>query len=295
MKSLLLILLSIPIIGFISCQNDSTADDLQAKTDDIKQNGLETNTPIVKDEQTRLEERFPPSTNAIAIEKRVYFHAKPDETTILKSFIVSGQNCTVEKVENGFGYVSFDYKGKTTKGWLNLNYIDPINRETGEEDIVSKCTILNTWLKDAIGYNAGIDTNAFKKSNINSVQNYKNLISKSFKEKIVFRVNDIKPKIEVSNKSITLYFTDEDYNYEKFLIFEDKLIYSFGAGVGDGGLCVIYNLLTQQEKELEFRIQSVQNNIATISQDGYDADGHWWREGQFNLSTSSITWGSKEH
>ena len=283
MKKLLTITLL--LLTLIACQDDSRVDNLHREIEE----------PIRKEKQTRLEEKFPANTYAVASQERVYFHSKPDKESKLESFIISGQFCTVEKVKNDFGYVSFVYNGKTTKGWFNLNYIDPINRETGEADIISKCNILNTWLKDAIGYNVGIDTKTFKKSNINSVQNYKNLISKSFKEKIVFRVNDIKPKIEVSNKSITLYFTDEDYNYEKFLIFEDKLIYSFGAGFGAGGLCVIYNLLTLQEKELEFRIQSVQNNIATISQDGYDADGHWWREGQFNLSTSSITWGSKEH
>lgn len=137
MKTLLLTFLCIPIIGFISCQSDSTADDLQDVTEVVKQNGLEPNTPVVKDEQTRLEEKFPPSTNAIAVEERVYFHTKPDETTILKSFIVSGQNCIVEKVENGFGYVSFDYKGKTTKGWLNLKYLD-----TGVIEVADKSSII---------------------------------------------------------------------------------------------------------------------------------------------------------
>tara|TARA_B110000285_G_C15046471_1_gene574580 strand:+ start:80 stop:1216 length:1137 start_codon:yes stop_codon:yes gene_type:complete len=41
MKTLLLTFLCIPIIGFISCQIDSTADDLQGVTEEVKQNGLE--------------------------------------------------------------------------------------------------------------------------------------------------------------------------------------------------------------------------------------------------------------
>ena len=98
------------------------------------------------------------------------------------------------------------------------------NKITTKSDIEEKCIILNTWLKYAIGYNSGININTFIKANFNSVQNYKNSISSSFKEKINFRVNGIKPEIEVSNKSIILTFTLENQGYEKFIILEDKSI-----------------------------------------------------------------------
>ncbi|MDG1841301.1 MAG: SH3 domain-containing protein [Crocinitomicaceae bacterium] len=69
--------------------------------------------------------RFPPYTRAVAIHDRVYFHLEPDESTRQNSFIVANQFCTVEEVKNGFGYVSFNYKNKTTKGWLRLNHLSP--------------------------------------------------------------------------------------------------------------------------------------------------------------------------
>lgn len=169
------------------------------------------------------------------------------------------------------------------------------NKNSSTSEIEDKCNILNAWLKDAIGYNSGINISTFKKSNFNSVENYKNSISNSFKEKIAFRVNGLKPEIEVSHKSIILRFENEEYSYEKFIILEDKLIYSYHAGAGDDRRCVLYDLLTQREKEYPFNIQSVQNNIATISQDGYDNEGHFWQKGQLNLSTGSKSWGSKEH
>ena len=49
----------------------------------------------------------------------------PNPTKRLKSFIVSGQYCTVQKVINGFGYIEFFYNNKITKGWLNLKYLEP--------------------------------------------------------------------------------------------------------------------------------------------------------------------------
>lgn len=76
-------------------------------------------------ENANLEKKFPPYTNAVAVERRVYFHSMPNPTKQLKSFIVQGQYCTVQKVINGFGYIEFIYNNKTTKGWLNLKYLEP--------------------------------------------------------------------------------------------------------------------------------------------------------------------------
>ena len=81
--------------------------------------------PNREEKQTRLEEKFPTNTYAVATQKRVYFHSKPDNASKLESFIISGQFCTVEKVKNDFGYVSFVYKNKTTRGWLNLKHLEP--------------------------------------------------------------------------------------------------------------------------------------------------------------------------
>ena len=136
------ILLSLPIIGFISCQDDSRVDDLQRETEELKQNSsdLEVNNAREKEElfrevkKTRLEEKFPANTYAVATQRRVYFHSKPDKATKLKSFIVAGQYCTIEKVKYNFGYISFVYKSKTTRGWVNLKYIEPYQNLQPEDN-----------------------------------------------------------------------------------------------------------------------------------------------------------------
>ena len=85
-------------------------------------------------EKSNLEKKFPPYTNAVAVERRVYFHSMPNPTKQLKSFIVEGQYCTVQKVLNGFGYIEFFYNNKTTKGWLNLKYLEPSDYYDGGSD-----------------------------------------------------------------------------------------------------------------------------------------------------------------
>tara|TARA_Y100000385_G_scaffold223295_1_gene233392 strand:- start:103 stop:603 length:501 start_codon:yes stop_codon:yes gene_type:complete len=101
--------------------------DFQNKIDEEKRRKL-----IV--EKANLEIKFPPYTNAVAVERRVYFHSMPNPTKQLKSFIVEGQYCTVQKVLNGFGYIEFFYNNKTTKGWLNLKYLEPSDYYDGGSD-----------------------------------------------------------------------------------------------------------------------------------------------------------------
>ena len=136
------ILLSLPVIGFISCQDDSRVDDLQRETEELTQNSSDLGVnnarekkELVREEKkTRMEEKFPANTYAVATQKRVYFHSKPDKATKLKSFIISGQYCTIEKVKYDFGYISFDYKNKMTRGWINLKYIEPYKNLQPEDN-----------------------------------------------------------------------------------------------------------------------------------------------------------------
>jgi hypothetical protein len=113
MKKLLTITLL--LLTLIACQDDSRVDNLHREIEE----------PIKEEKQTRLEEKFPANTYAVATQKRVYFHSKPDKASKLELFIISGQFCTIEKVKNDFGYVSFVYKNKTTRGWLNLKHLEP--------------------------------------------------------------------------------------------------------------------------------------------------------------------------
>ena len=121
MKKLLTITLL--LLTLIACKNDSRVDNLHREIEE----------PIRKEKQTRLEEKFPANTYSVATQERVYFHSKPDKESKLESFIISGQFCTVEKVKNDFGYVSFVYKNKTTRGWLNLNHLEPYGVQIEDE------------------------------------------------------------------------------------------------------------------------------------------------------------------
>lgn len=103
------------LLTLIACQDGSRVENLHKQIEE----------PIREETQTLLEEKFPTNTYAVATQKRVYFHSEPDNAYKLESFIISGQFCTVEKVKNDFGYVSFVYKNKTTTGWLNLNDLEP--------------------------------------------------------------------------------------------------------------------------------------------------------------------------
>lgn len=155
--------------------------------------------------------------------------------------------------------------------------------------------ILNKWLWETIGCNFPLDSNTLKRANFNTMKYYESKATKSFIEKLLFKVNGVKPEITISSKCIALHFATEDDGYETFHLLETKVVYSRQLSAGPNGMSYIYNLSTQNEKEFPFVFITIKNNIAEIgTSDYYDGGGRYWLRGKFNLVTGKTTWGPKE-
>lgn len=80
-----------------------------------------------------LERRFEGTDYAIVKVKKTYFHTQPNSESANTKFLVSGDECTILKTKNGFGYIEFyNYeRGKTTTGWIDLADLNPVYDEPG--------------------------------------------------------------------------------------------------------------------------------------------------------------------
>ena len=155
--------------------------------------------------------------------------------------------------------------------------------------------ILNKWLWETIGCDFPLDSNTLKRANFNTMKYYESKATKSFIDKLLFKVNGVKPEITISSKCIALHFATEDDGYEKFHLLETKVVYSRQLNAGPNGMSYIYNLSTQKEKEFPFVFITIKNNIAEVGTSGYyDGGGRYWVRGKFNLVTGKTIWGPKE-
>jgi hypothetical protein len=79
-------------------------------------------------ENAKLEQKFPPYTSGVVVVGKTFFHSSSDPSTARGAFLVSGDECVITKVSNGFGYTDFfnSNNGKTTSGWINLRDLEPM-------------------------------------------------------------------------------------------------------------------------------------------------------------------------
>jgi len=155
--------------------------------------------------------------------------------------------------------------------------------------------ILNKWLWETIGCDFPLDSNTLKRANFNTMKYYETKATKSFIEKLLFKVNGVKPEITISSQCIALHFATEDDGYETFHLLETKVVYSRQLSAGPNGMSYIYNLSTHKEKEFPFVFITIKNNIAEVGTSGYyDGGGRYWVRGKFNLVTGKTIWGPKE-
>lgn len=175
-----------------------------------------------------------------------------------------------------------------------------------QDNIQVQTDILNKWLAETIGCDFPVDLATIKNANFNSF-NYKKKASSTFINRIEFKKNGKRPKISSSNKLITIDFTGDE-GLEIFFAEENRFTYSHHLSAGSNGGSIVYDLITQKVKDYPFTFQSINNDIADISQDGYggviiDFDengkpiegGHFWQKGKLNMVTGNITWGTKEY
>lgn len=76
-------------------------------------------------------ESFSVGQTVIATKKRVYFHSEANANSITEAFFVVGQEAYVTDVADDFIFVSFNYNGEITKGYL------------AKTDVVAKSDILD--------------------------------------------------------------------------------------------------------------------------------------------------------
>ena len=85
-----------------------------------------------KNEQIRTQEnRFSGYDYAYVKVNKAYFHTQPDaKFKSNKKFLVSGDECDLIKIQNGFAYVEYyNYSvDKTTTGWIDLADLEPTYR-----------------------------------------------------------------------------------------------------------------------------------------------------------------------
>lgn len=62
-----------------------------------------------------------PSSCVVRTE-RAYFHSSPNSSSRRKAYLIRGDEFTIVRKENGYGYAEYNnLSGVTTKGWINLN------------------------------------------------------------------------------------------------------------------------------------------------------------------------------
>lgn len=81
--------------------------------------------------ETNDEETFRVGQIVIANQPKVYFYSEASENSITETYIVVGQEASVTNIENDFVFVSLNYNGSITKGYIAKN------------DIVTKSKLLN--------------------------------------------------------------------------------------------------------------------------------------------------------
>jgi hypothetical protein len=152
-KNLLVVLMAGSMMGLASCggNNNSAPSEadmvrqkeeakMQAYQDSIdelervrKEEELKAEEERIEREKTveraKLERNFPDYTDVVIVTQRSYFHSTPtDESINQKKFLVNGDQTTVIKTKNGFGYVEFynANRDKLTAGWLDLHDLEAL-------------------------------------------------------------------------------------------------------------------------------------------------------------------------
>lgn len=152
-KNLLVVFIAGSIMGLASCggNNNSAPSqaDMDRQKDELKMQAYEDSIKelerVKKEEElaaeeerierektverAKLERNFPDYTDVVIVTQRSYFHSTPsDESINQKKFLVNGDQTTVIKTKNGFGYVEFynANRDKLTAGWLDLHDLEAL-------------------------------------------------------------------------------------------------------------------------------------------------------------------------
>jgi hypothetical protein len=148
-KILLFICLAFSMASFNSCGDSETKVDdaslkkaqelekqAQEKLDEanrLKEEQLAAEEEMIQREKTveraKLERQFPDYSEVVIVTQRSYFHSNPTDESTTKKFLVNGDQSTVLKTRNGYGYIEFynPSADKVTAGWLDLHDLEVID------------------------------------------------------------------------------------------------------------------------------------------------------------------------
>jgi hypothetical protein len=77
-------------------------------------------------ELAKLNQNFPPYCEVVVAVQKSFFYDSPNRNKITRKYLVSGDECTIIKTHNGFGYTEFynSTYDKTSVGWIDLHDVE---------------------------------------------------------------------------------------------------------------------------------------------------------------------------
>jgi hypothetical protein len=109
----------------LQAHEDSMQEVLREKEEQLKmEEDLLKRKEIV--ELAKLNQNFPPYCEVVVAVQKSFFYDSPNRNNITRKYLVSGDECTIIKTHNGFGYAEFynSNADKTSVGWIDLHDVE---------------------------------------------------------------------------------------------------------------------------------------------------------------------------
>jgi hypothetical protein len=109
----------------LQAHEDSMQEVLREKDEQLKmEEDLLKRKEIV--ELAKLNQNFPPYCEVVVAVQKSFFYDSPNRNNITRKYLVSGDECTIIKTHNGFGYAEFynSNADKTSVGWIDLHDVE---------------------------------------------------------------------------------------------------------------------------------------------------------------------------
>jgi Skp family chaperone for outer membrane proteins len=80
-------------------------------------------------ESAKRQKEFERANECVVVSQKAYFYKSADPNTKRKAYLVKGDRCTPQKVQNNYIYIEFysQESEKTTKGWICMDDLEIVN------------------------------------------------------------------------------------------------------------------------------------------------------------------------
>ena len=80
-------------------------------------------------ETAKRQKEFERASECVVLSQRAYFYKSADPNTKRKAYLVKGDRCTPQKIQNNYIYIEFYSQDseKTTKGWICMDDLEIVN------------------------------------------------------------------------------------------------------------------------------------------------------------------------